>query len=199
MKTVVGLGNPGSKYEGTRHNVGFRVIEELARRMGADLRRSWRMPLRMAEGELTGAGPVRLVEPQTFMNASGEAVAALVRRKGLTAGDLVLVFDDVDLPVGRLRLRPGGGAGGHNGVRSVMEHLGGGTFGRVRLGVGRGAAEKDLVEHVLSGFTPTERPVVEEMVSREDEVEPVRRHVYFSGIGQGRPAGRHDRQSPGGN
>ncbi len=166
MKTVVGLGNPGSKYEGTRHNVGFRVVEELARRMGADLRRSWRMPLRMVEGELPGAGPVRLVEPQTFMNASGEAVAALVRRKGLTAGDLVLVFDDVDLPVGRLRLRPGGGAGGHNGVRSVMEHLGGGTFGRVRLGVGRGAAEKDLVEHVLSGFTPAERPVVEEMVSR---------------------------------
>lgn len=156
MKVVVGLGNPGREYAGTRHNVGFRVVEELARRAGATFRRSLRWPLRSAEARLEG-GTCLLVEPLTFMNASGNAVAPLMRKRGLEPADLLLVYDDADLPLGRLRIRAGGGAGGHNGVRSVIERIGSADFARVRVGVGRREGGDGLVGHVLSGFAPEER------------------------------------------
>lgn len=169
MKVVVGLGNPGREYAGTRHNVGFRVVEELARRAGAAFRRSLRWPLRSAEARLDGGSACLLVEPLTFMNASGDAVAPLLRKRGLGPADLLVVYDDADLPLGRIRVRAGGGAGGHNGVRSVIERVGSADFVRVRVGVGRQEGGDGLVGHVLSGFAPGERAVMAEAEARAAE------------------------------
>ncbi len=169
MKVVVGLGNPGKEYERTRHNVGFMVVERLAERAGAAFRRSHRAEALCAAVDLEGAGRVILVEPMTYMNASGDAVAALMRwhRSGLA--DLVVVYDDVDLPTGQLRLRPKGGAGGHKGVRSLIERLGADGFARIRIGVGRGPGQRDTADHVLSAFSREERPAIEAAVDRAAE------------------------------
>ncbi|MCS6770555.1 MAG: aminoacyl-tRNA hydrolase [Kiritimatiellae bacterium] len=164
MKLIVGLGNPGREYEGTRHNVGFDVVDELARRLGLSFRKSWRFTGELAEGMLEGCA-LLLFKPSTFMNRSGEAVAPLVRKKGIAPADLIVAVDDVDLPLGRLRLRKSGGAGGHNGLKSLIAHLGTEAFPRVRIGIGRDA-ERDTVEHVLGRFGSTERPVIEEAIRR---------------------------------
>ncbi|HMP77255.1 MAG TPA: aminoacyl-tRNA hydrolase [Kiritimatiellia bacterium] len=164
MKLVIGLGNPGRAYAHTRHNVGFDVVEELARRMQVEFRRSWRFPADLAEGELEGERVV-LARPRTFMNRSGEAGGALMRKKGIALADVVVVVDDVDLPAGRLRLRKAGSAGGHNGLKSLIAHFGSDAFPRVRVGVGRDAGG-DTVEHVLGRFTPDEQPVIREAVQR---------------------------------
>ncbi len=164
MKLVVGLGNPGRAYARTRHNVGFDVVDELARRMGAAFRRSWRFPAELAEGELEGER-VALVKPRTFMNRSGEAAGPLMRKKGLEPADVWVVVDDVDLPVGRLRLRAAGSAGGHNGLKSLIAHLGSDRFPRVRVGIGRDPAG-ETVGHVLGRFAPDEQPVVDAAIRR---------------------------------
>ncbi len=169
MKLVVGLGNPGREYERTRHNVGFMVVERMADAAGATFRRSHRAEARCAAADVEGAGRVILAEPLTYMNASGEAVAALMRWHRAAPADLVVVYDDVDLPVGALRLRPKGGAGGHKGVRSVIERLGTDGFARVRIGVGRGPEQRDMVDHVLSAFAREERPAIEAAVERAAE------------------------------
>ncbi|MBN1269275.1 MAG: aminoacyl-tRNA hydrolase [Kiritimatiellae bacterium] len=175
MKVVVGLGNPGRRYERTRHNVGFLVADELARRSGAAFRRSWRMPLRSCSVRI-GEQDVLLVKPETFMNRSGAAVAPLLRKKGLAEADLILVLDDADLPAGQLRVRPRGGAGGHNGLKSVIVQLGSEAIARVRVGIGRRPGE-DMVDHVLSTFTPEEREAIEAAVPRAaDAVESVLRN-----------------------
>lgn len=164
MKLIVGLGNPGAAYAHTRHNVGFDVVDELARRMGSDFRRSWRFPVETAEGSL-GNERVLLVKSRTFMNRSGEAVGSLARKKGAKPADVIVVVDDLDLPVGRLRLRIAGSSGGHNGLKSLIEHLGSGDFPRVRIGIGHGA-QRDTVEHVLGRFAPDEQPLVKEAIAR---------------------------------
>lgn len=164
MKLIVGLGNPGAAYAHTRHNVGFDVVDELARRIGADFRRSWRFPVETAEGTL-GNERVLLVKARTFMNRSGEAVGPLVRKKGVKPTDVVVIVDDLDLPIGRLRLRKAGSSGGHNGLKSLIEHLGSDEFPRVRIGIGH-SAQRDTVEHVLGRFTPDEQPLVKEMMVR---------------------------------
>jgi PTH1 family peptidyl-tRNA hydrolase len=164
MKLIIGLGNPGRAYARTRHNIGFDVLDELARRCGVEFRRSWRFPAELAETVLEGERVV-LAKPRTFMNRSGEAAGPLMRKKGMTPADVIAVVDDVDLPVGRLRLRKAGSAGGHNGLKSLIEHLGADQFPRVRVGVGRDAAG-DTVNHVLGTFAPDERPVIEEAVRR---------------------------------
>lgn len=165
MKLVVGLGNPGRAYTGTRHNIGFEVLDEVARRVGAEYRRSWRFPADLAEVTLAGER-VLLVKPRTYMNRSGEAVAPLVRKKGVALANLLVVVDDVELECGRLRLRAGGSAGGHNGLKSLVERLGSEAFPRVRVGVGRLAAGGDLVQHVLGRFAPVEQPVMRAAVER---------------------------------
>lgn len=165
MKLVVGLGNPGRRYAGTRHNIGFEVLDEVARRAGVDFRRSWRFPADLAEATLAG-GRVLLVKPRTYMNQCGEAVAPLVRKKGVPLADVLVVVDDVELECGRMRLRAGGSAGGHNGLKSLIERLGTEAFPRVRVGVGRLAAGGDLVQHVLGRFAPADRGVMEEAVKR---------------------------------
>jgi PTH1 family peptidyl-tRNA hydrolase len=162
MAVVVGLGNPGWRYRRTRHNIGFRVVEELARRHGARFKRSYRMAARIARLELAGR-EVLLVEPRTYMNRSGLAVRAVMAGFERGLDELLTVVDDVNLPLGRLRVRQGGGDGGHNGLRSVIETLGSSGFARVRVGVG-GADASDLTAHVLSKFDGPERPLVGRVV-----------------------------------
>ena len=163
MKLVVGLGNPGREYDKTRHNVGFEVLDELVRRTGATLRRGWTVPAWTGKAEIEGKG-VLLVKPRTFMNRSGQAVAAAMRKRGLEPVDVIVVLDDLELARGQIRIRKKGGAGGHKGLRSVIEALGTEDFTRVRVGVGPRPAGEDLVDHVLARFTAEERREVEKAV-----------------------------------
>jgi len=165
-RLVVGLGNPGADYAGTRHNIGFAVVEELARRWDCSLRRKLRFVA--AVGETTRApGKVVLACPQTFMNRSGAAVVALVQWHKLAPADLLVVVDDADLPLGQIRLRLAGGSGGHNGLRSISEALGGTeAFARLRVGIGRrGPVGADITNHVLGKFSTAERAAVAEAVT----------------------------------
>ncbi len=165
MKLVAGLGNPGVKYRGTRHNIGFAVVDEMARRaeVGFESAPAEALVARWRRGD--AEGPVLLAKPLTFMNASGEAVAALMRYFKIDAADVLVVVDEVQLPLGRLRARARGSAGGHNGLKSVIAHLGDG-FARLRIGIGRGLAERDLADHVLARFEPDEAAEVERVTTR---------------------------------
>lgn len=163
MKLVVGLGNPGREYDKTRHNVGFEVLDELVRRTETTLRRGWTVPAWTGKAELEGKN-VLLIKPRTFMNRSGQAVAAAARKRGLEPADVIVVLDDLELPRGQIRIRKRGGAGGHKGLRSVIQALGTEEFTRVRVGVGPRPAGEDLVNHVLARFTAEERREVEKAV-----------------------------------
>jgi PTH1 family peptidyl-tRNA hydrolase len=167
LKVVLGLGNDGPEYRWTRHNVGFMVADAVALRCGAvfaargDLGRlTW-----TAETEYGGQRVV-LAKPRTLMNRSGQAAAALSRKFGALPGDFIVVFDDADLALGRVRVRSEGGAGGHNGVRSLIENLAAREFPRVKLGVlGEGRHSRDLADYVLARFDPDERLTVATMVN----------------------------------
>ena len=170
----MGLGNPGAQYERTRHNAGFAVLGCLAGRQRVRFRRSWLG----ARGETAqvelGRAAVTLLRPLTFMNLSGEAVRPLVRREGLRPQDVILVYDDLDLPPGRLRLRAGGGTGGHRGVASVLSAVGGPDVARVRVGIGRPDQGMDAAEYVLSVIPAAGLAVWEQAVERAaDAVEAV--------------------------
>ncbi len=166
MKLIVGLGNPGREYRDTRHNVGFLVADEMARRFQL----TWAMaPSQVPDAFVAkrfGGEPVMLAKPLTFMNRSGDAVAALARYYDVAPADLLIVVDDVDLPFGRLRARGRGSAGTHNGLRSIVDRLGTTEFPRLRLGVGRGEARRDLADHVLSTFEAAERADLEPFIAR---------------------------------
>jgi len=164
VKLLVGLGNPGARYRGTRHNVGFAVADELARRWTVEFEGAPAEAL-MARARRVGPG-VTLVKPLTFMNLSGAAVAELVRYFRVELADLLVVADDAALPLGRLRARPRGSDGGHNGIGSLIERLGTEEFARLRIGVGRGDPRRDLADHVLARFEPDEGPAVEETIVR---------------------------------
>jgi PTH1 family peptidyl-tRNA hydrolase len=164
MRLVVGLGNPGRRYRGTRHNVGFRVVDLLARRWGVSLRPEG--AAEVAEARFAGQ-PVLLAKPLTYMNLSGQAVGELVRRWRIPPSSVLVVYDDMDLPTGALRVRARGSAGGHRGVASVLEALGTSEVPRVRVGIGRPGT--DAVDHVLSRFTEAEEPLVAEAVERAAE------------------------------
>jgi len=163
VKAIVGLGNPGPQYKGTRHNVGFDVIDEIARRESVGFESApadaliakWRRP----------EEAVLLVKPLTFMNLSGQAVGELARYFKIEVADLIVVVDEVHLPLGKLRARKRGSAGGHNGLKSVIAHLGD-EFARLRLGVGRGGDQRNLADHVLSRFEKDEAAEVERMTAR---------------------------------
>jgi len=163
VKAIVGLGNPGPQYKGTRHNVGFDVIDELARRAGVSFESApaealiakWRRPDEQ----------VLLVKPLTFMNLSGQAIGELARYFKIEVGDVLVIVDEADLPLGKLRARARGSAGGHNGLKSVIAHLGN-EFARLRVGVGRGGDQKNLADHVLSKFEKRESADVERMTTR---------------------------------
>ncbi len=160
IKMVVGLGNPGPRYRKTRHNVGFMVAEELLRRTRVAADRVAAMSL-VATARI-GDEEVLVLRPQTYMNLSGQAVAQAARRRGIEASEIVLVYDDADLEMGRIRLRRGGSPAGHKGVMSVVEALGTREIPRVRLGIGKDDGE--LAERVLRSFTKDELPVIERMV-----------------------------------
>ena len=166
MKLIVGLGNPGREYRETRHNVGFMVVDEMARRAAL----AWSMaPAQVPDAFVAkrfSAGPVMLAKPLTFMNRSGDVVAALTRYYDIAAADLLVVVDEVALPFTRLRARPSGSAGGHNGLKSIVERLGTTEFPRLRLGVGRGNTRRDLADHVLSGFERGEEALLESFIAR---------------------------------
>jgi len=159
---IAGLGNPGRKYAGTRHNVGFDVLNLLADRH----RLEWESAPADAIMAKWRAPGVLLAKPLTFMNLSGHAVGELLRYFKIDLSDLLIVVDDVNLELGRLRARAAGSAGGHNGLKSLIAQLGTGEFARVRIGVGRGDARRDLADHVLATFDPDERTIVAETVSR---------------------------------
>src|SRR5438874_12269057 len=161
MKAVVGLGNPGDDYKGTRHNVGFEVVDELARRWHAKLKK-WKAT---ADTAIVKDRGVILVEPRTYMNNSGQAIAAVMAFYRIQPADVLVVVDEVQLPLGKLRLRTSGSAGGHNGLKSVIEHVGL-DFPRLRIGVDRGHPDWDLSDRVLSKFPPTERAVVDAAIDR---------------------------------
>jgi len=161
MKAIVGLGNPGAEYAATRHNVGFEVVDELARRWHVKLKK-WRKAGTLA---LAKDHDALLMEPATFMNLSGEAVLSVGSFYKVNLADWLIVVDDVNLPLGRVRMRKMGSAGGHNGLKSVIQHLGP-DFARLRIGVGRGDPRWDLADHVLARFEPEERRLVEEAIGR---------------------------------
>ena len=163
MKAIVGLGNPGPQYRGTRHNVGFEVVDLLARRASVGFESApaealiakWRRP----------DDSILLVKPLTFMNLSGQAVGELARYFKIDVADLLVVVDEVHLPLGKLRARKRGSAGGHNGLKSVIAHLGD-EFARLRVGVGRGTDQRNLADHVLSRFEKDEAAEAERMTAR---------------------------------
>lgn len=157
MKVVLGIGNPGEKYAGTRHNVGWKVVDLLAERIGAKFRKAG-FEFWAAEGRL-GRHEAALVKTWTYVNETGRAVPEILKRYG---DDLLVVCDDVNLPLGALRIRPRGSSGGHNGLRSIEEALGHDAYARLRIGVGGGRPDPDWV---LGKFTREERPVIEEAVA----------------------------------
>ncbi len=167
MKIIVGLGNPGRKYGRTRHNAGFMAADELAGMLGIDIKRE-RLGSLLGRGR-AGAEDVVIAKPQTYMNASGEAVSALLAEFYSSQKALVVIHDDLDLPLGTVRIKSGGGHGGHNGLRSIMEMTGSGDFIRVRIGVGRPPAEKDSADYVLSPFLAEERQDASEAVRKAAE------------------------------
>ena len=185
MKLVVGLGNPGRKYDGTRHNIGFDVVDALADRHRAE----WQMAPRGIEALVARMNSVAsgfpgprgaegsrpdavLAKPLTFMNLSGQAVIGLLQFYKIDPSDLLVIVDDVNIETGRLRTRMRGSAGGHNGLKSIIATLGSDEFARLRIGVGRGDARRDLADHVLAKFDASERSLVVETVARSaDAVE----------------------------
>lgn len=162
---IVGLGNPGPEYAATRHNVGFLVVDELARRHGGRFRPHKRARAQVVETHVAGRRAV-LVKPQTYMNESGQAVAPLRVFYRVDPDRLAVVHDELDLPFGSLRLKLGGGDNGHNGLRSLRQSLGTGDFHRARFGVGRPPGRMDPSVYVLRGFSAAERPEVDVHVVR---------------------------------
>jgi PTH1 family peptidyl-tRNA hydrolase len=162
MKLIVGLGNPGRKYAGTRHNVGFEILDTIAGRHGLE----WETGPTDALITRWRAAQTLLAKPLTFMNLSGHAVGDLLRFFKLDFIDLLVVVDDANLELGRLRARSSGSAGGHNGLKSLIAQFGTSEFARLRVGVGRGDGRKDLANHVLARFEPEEMQIVADAVAR---------------------------------
>ena len=162
MRIIVGLGNPGAEYANTPHSVGFEAVEAIAASIGAawELKKSYNALL--ARGTFAGQS-VLLVKPQTYMNLSGESVAPLVKYSNATPSDLLVIQDDIALPVGRIRVRKNGSCGGHNGIRNIIERLGTPGFTRLKLGVGKDRS--NVVAHVLGKFDPTTRQVMDQVVA----------------------------------
>ncbi len=164
---LVGLGNPGREYRHNRHNVGFMLVERLAHDLGLRFTRR-QAKAQVASGRL-GRRKVVLAKPQTFMNLAGESVARLARFHKVEPADLMVICDDLDLPLGTIRLRPSGGSAGHRGLRSIFEHLGSQDFPRLRIGIGRPPGRMDPSNYVLHDFNDAERPILSETLDRAAE------------------------------
>ena len=162
MKVIVGLGNPGAQYENTPHSIGFEAVDAIAAAMGATWQEKKQFSCLMARGTFAGQ-QVILAKPQTYMNLSGNSVAPLVKYNNATAADLLVIQDDIDLPVGRMRIRKTGSCGGHNGIRNIISALGTTAFTRLKLGVGKD--KTDVVAHVLGKFDPATRKTMDAVVA----------------------------------
>jgi peptidyl-tRNA hydrolase, PTH1 family len=186
---VVGLGNPGPKYAETRHNIGARVVERLAERLGERFRKVRFLPLEAAEGAWDGER-MYLVRPQTFMNVSGPPMASFARRRHVPVDRIVAVHDEIDLPLGALKVKKGGSTAGHHGLDSLVEALRDPGFYRVRIGVGRPRGRKDAADHVLDRFAKSEREEAEVLV--EDAADAV---VALAGEGLAAAQDRFNRNA----
>lgn len=164
MKLIIGLGNPGKQYEKTRHNVGFDVIEELSNQFNIPLDQ---LKFKGLFGMgFVGTEKVLLLKPLTYMNLSGESIRAVMDFYDIDPLDIVVIYDDLDIPVGKMRLRQKGSAGGHNGIKSTIAHLGTQEFNRIRIGVDRPQNGMSVSNYVLGKFTADEQPIIEEVVKR---------------------------------
>ena len=177
MKIITGLGNPTKQYEGTRHNVGFSVIYRLADKYNIKMNIARHKAL-IGTGVIAGE-KVMLVMPQTYMNLSGEAVGEIMRYYKAEPSDLIITYDDIDLDVGKLRIRAKGSAGGHNGMKSIIAHVGSEEFDRVRVGIGHKPPEFDLADYVLSRFGKDELPLIRDAVDKAADAMEV---IIRSGI-----------------
>lgn len=177
MKLVIGLGNPGQEYHKTRHNVGFMVIDALAERWQAG---EWKEKCKaqIVKTSIEGKS-ILLVKPITYMNLSGEAVSMLLRWYKEKPEEIAVVYDDMDLPVGRARIRKCGSSGGHRGMESIIANIGLEQFARIRIGVGRPKPGWSVVDHVLSEFDQEEQPLIEKTV---DNVLPALESIIFQGV-----------------
>lgn len=175
MKLIVGLGNPGRAYASNRHNIGFRCVDFLSRRHSIPLKKN-ECRAQTGSGEIAGI-PVLLAKPKTFVNLSGEAVRRLVQKHSVALEDIIVVHDDLDLPLGRLRIRRGGSSGGHKGIASIISAIGSKDFCRIKVGIGRPLGpdgtpttdEKVIVDYVLGDFTPEEEKVIAPVIARVAE------------------------------
>ena len=178
ISLIVGLGNPGAEYERTRHNIGFMAVDRLATSWSISLGKEKRFYGIFGEGRLSprlaSSGKIRLLKPTTYMNVSGQSVRACADWFKGNPENILVIYDDMDLPLGKLRLRPSGSAGGHNGMKSIISHLGTQNFPRLRLGIGRGGkndvdgaisskANQNVTNHVLGGFSTTETKILPEI------------------------------------
>jgi peptidyl-tRNA hydrolase, PTH1 family len=164
MKCIVGLGNPGKKYQTTRHNIGFMVIEELLNRHHWQLNKD-KFKGKFALENLNGEKIV-LLEPQTYMNLSGESLRPIMDYYNIELEDVLIIYDDLDLPPGKIRLRQKGGHGGHNGIRSIIDHVGTKDFKRIRIGVGRPTSPLPVVDYVLGSFYKEEQELVRQSIEK---------------------------------
>ena len=171
LRLVVGLGNPGAKYRGTRHNVGFDWVDRVAAQLGAKWSPQRRYQAEVAEWQLDGH-TVWAIKPQTYMNHSGRSVAPFARTKGIAADEILVVHDELDLPPGTARLKAGGGHGGHNGLRDLVSELGAKDFLRLRLGIGHPGDAGQVTPYVLGRPAPDERRAMEGAMDRAAEVLP---------------------------
>jgi PTH1 family peptidyl-tRNA hydrolase len=171
MKLIVGLGNPGKEYSANRHNIGFLCVNQLARQHHISLDKK-QGKARVGAGEISDT-PVVLAKPQTYMNASGIAVMHLLGKYKLTSEDLIVIHDDLDLPLGKIRIRWGSSAGGHNGIKSIIGSLGTQDFTRIRIGISRpqigDVAEETIVDYVLGDFEGEDRELVDETIKKVGE------------------------------
>lgn len=167
MKLIAGLGNPGSDFEQTRHNIGFEVMDALSDAHHFPLDKL-KFNAQFGKGKIKGEDLI-LVKPLTYMNLSGEAIAPLMDFYKIPIEDVLVVYDDLDLPTGRIRLREKGSAGGHNGIKSIIQHLGTQNFKRLRIGIGRPSGRQPVVDYVLKRFDKEDQPVVDDAIKQAAE------------------------------
>ena len=167
MFLIVGLGNPGTEYAATRHNIGFDMVTYLSDKYGIALRSKEGKAI-VGKGVIEGQ-KVMLVQPQTYMNLSGESVRALMDYYKLTTDEIVIIYDDISMPVGQVRIRPKGSAGGHNGIKSIIAHLGTQEFPRIKIGVGAKPEHGDLVKHVLGRFSKEDDAKIRDVFALAEE------------------------------
>lgn len=167
---IVGLGNPGSKYEQTRHNIGFEAVDTLAKSWQLSWQQNRRFQGLFSEGRATGGNKIYLLKPLTYMNLSGQSIRAVTDWYKLPTDSLLVIYDEMDLPLGRLRVRLGGSAGGHNGMKSIISHLGNENFPRLRIGIGKSNQKEETISHVLGRFSPDDSQLMTKVLKLVVEV-----------------------------